>query len=205
MHWSEKFLLGFFSMFATALAVLHLTPLNAANKVDGTVVGLLIIAGLPWLGTAIKKIEVPGGWKFEAQDLQNKLDQQQEQISKQQRQTQELVERQRKIVDFIVTNSLHEFIYRHLRIVYDMQQKNDGRDYKLRSNDENMKGNLRELINRNYIEFFDLDHLPEETDLVKRMKITDAGIAYVKLREGITSLEEFPGIERPQSRSVAGS
>jgi hypothetical protein len=176
----EKILLTGFSSVAVALAVLHLMPWSAAAKVDLTVVGLLIIGGLPWLGGAIKKIEVPGGWKFEAQDIKEQISQQQEQISKQQKEvesqkaqaerTEELLKRQREMVDFIVKQSLHEHIYRHLRIINAMQQKNDG-EYLLRSTDENMKRDLRELMNRNFIEFIDLDHLPPTTELVKSMRL----------------------------------
>jgi hypothetical protein len=170
-------------------------PWNAAAKVDLRVVGLLILAGLPWLGSAIKRIEVPGGWKFEAQDIKEKITQQQKQISKQQKEvesqkaqaerTEELLKRQREMVDFIVKQSLHEHIYRHPRIVDFMQRKNES-EYILRSNDENTKRDLSELMNRNFIEFIDLDHLFPTTDLIKLMRITEAGRAYVQLREGIT-------------------
>lgn len=192
----ERILFTGFSLIAFALAILHLMPWNAGTKVDLTVVGLMIVGGLPWLGGAIKKIEVPGGWKFEAQDIKERISQQQEQISKQQKEvetqkaqaerTEELLKRQREMVDFIVKQSLHEYIYRHLRIVSWMQQNNKS-EYILRYDDENMKRDLRELMNRNFIEFVDLDHLPPTTDLVKSMKITETGKAYVQLREGITS------------------
>jgi len=186
MKMDEKFLLACFSALAIALAALHLTPLNAAAKVDVTVVGLLILAVIPWLGSVIKKIQIPG-YTFEAQDLRDQISQQQKQISKQQEMTEELLKRQRDLIDLVVIKSLHEYIYRHLRIVYDMQHRNYG-EYVLWSGDGNMKRDLQELINRDFIEYFDLNNLPEKTDLVKTMKITEVGKAFVQLREGHTSL-----------------
>ena len=186
MKMDEKFLLACFSALAIALAALHLTPWNAAAKVDVTVVGLLILAVIPWLGSVIKKIQIPG-YTFEAQDIRDQISQQQKQISKQQEITEELLKRQRDLIDLVVIKSLHEFIYRHLRIVHDMQQRNYG-EYILWAGDGNMKRDLQELINRDFIEYFDVNNLPEKTDLVKTMKITEVGKAFVQLREGHTSL-----------------
>jgi len=180
---AEKVVLAFITVVAVALIALHLSSWNASTKVDVTVVGLLVLAVLPWLGSVIKKLELPGGFKFEVQEIQKQISQHDKRISEQQRVSDELLKKQRELIDLVAIKSLHEYIYRHLRIVYDMQQRNSG-EYIFRSGDGNMKRDLQELINRDFIEWLDLNALPETTHLVKIMRITEVGKAFVQLREG---------------------
>ena len=39
-------------------------------RVDGTTVGLLVVAIIPWLGTIFEALEFPGGWKISYRKLQ---------------------------------------------------------------------------------------------------------------------------------------
>jgi hypothetical protein len=56
------------SVIAIVVIAVHL--LFPKLAVDATVLGLLVIALLPWLSSLIKSAELPGGWKIEFQDMQ---------------------------------------------------------------------------------------------------------------------------------------
>lgn len=57
-----------FTIIAVAIAAVRIYWPEL--KVDGTTLGLLILAGLPWFQSLIKSAEIPGVGKIEFQDVQ---------------------------------------------------------------------------------------------------------------------------------------
>ena len=58
-----------FSAVILLIGVVHLFW----KKLDPTFLGLVAIAAVPWLAAFIKKLELPGGWKFEFQELKKQF------------------------------------------------------------------------------------------------------------------------------------
>jgi hypothetical protein len=56
---------------ALALAVVHL--IWPGLEIDAVTLVLLAIAAVPWLAPIFKSIELPGGWKFEYQQIQQQV------------------------------------------------------------------------------------------------------------------------------------
>jgi len=59
-----------FSAVVLSIASIHLFW----KKLDATFLGLVAIAAVPWLAAFLKKMELPGGWKFEFQELKKQLE-----------------------------------------------------------------------------------------------------------------------------------
>ena len=59
------------SVGALVLVIVHLVWPDL--RIDGVTLALLAVAALPWLAPIFKSIELPGGWKFEYQEVQRQV------------------------------------------------------------------------------------------------------------------------------------
>ena len=60
------------TVVALAAVAAHLIWSNL--KVDGVVVAMLVVALLPWLGSVFESLELPGGWKLQYREIQQRLE-----------------------------------------------------------------------------------------------------------------------------------
>lgn len=80
------------SAVALVLAAVHL--LRPRLNIDAVTIVLIAVAALPWLGPVFKAIELPGGWRFEYQELRR----QQQQVHRELAQVQESVKKVEQII-----------------------------------------------------------------------------------------------------------
>jgi hypothetical protein len=67
-----------------------------AVKVDAVTLGLVALGCLPWLPALLESAKLPGGWEFKLAHLEQKVDQQQEQLNS------------------LVKYAMSETVYKHL-------------------------------------------------------------------------------------------
>ncbi len=63
---------------ALALALAHVVWPEV--QIDAITLALIVVAVAPWLAPIFKSIELPGGWKFEYQEIQRRVDQVQRRV-----------------------------------------------------------------------------------------------------------------------------
>lgn len=80
------------STWAIALAAVHV--LRPTVSIDAVTLLLLAVAAVPWLGPVFKTIELPGGWRFEFQELRR----QQQEVRQQLEQVQGRIESVERII-----------------------------------------------------------------------------------------------------------
>jgi hypothetical protein len=92
--------------------------------------------------------------------------------------------RQQEIINALVTYSMGEHVFRHLKLIYHSQMKRPGSvpDYKFQRHGP-MPQEIRLLVDHGYIELLNTDALEDQQDLTKLVKLTPVGIYYVDLRE----------------------
>jgi hypothetical protein len=59
------------SSCAILLAVVHMVRPNL--RIDAVTLALVVVAIAPWLAPVFKSVELPGGWKFEYQEIQRQV------------------------------------------------------------------------------------------------------------------------------------
>jgi len=65
----------------TALIVAAVHLLWPAVRIDAITLGLLVLAVVPWLGPLFKSIQLPGGWKFEFQELKREVTEKRQEVA----------------------------------------------------------------------------------------------------------------------------
>jgi hypothetical protein len=97
---------------------------------------------------------------------------------------QEKLRRQQEIINALVTYSMGEHVFRHLKLIYHAQLKHAGSvpDYKFQKYGP-MPQEIRFLVDHGYIELLNTDALYDQQDLTKIVKLTPVGNYYVDLRE----------------------
>jgi hypothetical protein len=68
------------------IAILVLRWMRPKLKVDGTTLGLILLAAVPWLGVIIKSIKLPGGSEVVYQEIKEKQNEQEKELKRQQEQ-----------------------------------------------------------------------------------------------------------------------
>lgn len=117
----------------------------------------------------------------DVQKLHERVDDQQKVIHAQE----EKLARQQHIINELVTYSMAEYIFKHLKRIYHGQKKDAGSspEYLFRKN-PNFEHDLKFLLEHGYIEFLDISKLADKVNLVDVIKLTPVGSFYVELREG---------------------
>jgi uncharacterized protein DUF4062 len=117
----------------------------------------------------------------EVQKLHERVDNQQKVISAQEQK----LEEQQHVINQLVTYSMAEYIFKHLRHIYFGQKKKPGypAEYIYRKNDA-FEHDMRFLRDHGYIEFLNISGLGDGVNLVDAVKLTPVGSFYVKLRSG---------------------
>jgi hypothetical protein len=92
--------------------------------------------------------------------------------------------RQQEVINALVTYSMGEHVFRHLKLIYHSQMKHPGSvpDYKFHKYGP-MPQEIRFLVDHGYIELLNPDTLDDEQDLTRIVKLTPVGNYYVDLRE----------------------
>lgn len=97
---------------------------------------------------------------------------------------QEKLRRQQEIINALVTYSMGEHVFRHLKLIYHSQMKDPGSvpDYKFQAHGP-MRQEIRFLVDHGYTELLNTDALEDQQDLTKVVRLTPVGNYYVDLRE----------------------
>ena len=116
---------------------------------------------------------------IEVQKLHERVDNQQKAISAQEQK----LEEQQHVINQLVTYSMAEYIFKHLRYIYFGQKKKQGypAEYLYRKNDS-FEHDMRFLRDHGYIEFLHVGGLADGVNLIDVVKLTPVGAFYVKLR-----------------------
>jgi hypothetical protein len=166
-----------FSLVCIVLFVLHA---RGTVKVDGYGIALLALAALPWsvptfgriadaIGQAlasanIKSFQIAG---FKIEQLEKKIDE------------------QRRMLDDLILFSMAFHIYDKLKYfaLGSLNPAGQFREYKYHKNDEAFDHDLRYLRDHGYLEHFLISDLNEGENLVGRLRVTEMGQRFVKLKE----------------------
>jgi hypothetical protein len=119
-----------FTLTLLALAGWHL---RNADKVDTSLIVLLVLASLPWFSAVFESIEMPGGWKIRYRDLEKKVDE-----------TKQAVER-------LYALSMSRAAVGHLRDLF--ERTREGHVYIPPDSTSGMAAELNYLKTLGYIEF----------------------------------------------------
>jgi hypothetical protein len=112
-------------------------------------------------------------------DLNDRVSRQEEKLNEQQ----ESLQRQQHVINQLVTYSMAEYVYRHMRYIYAGKRSSSPAEYLFRKNPA-FEHDLRFLRDHGYIEFIEIDNLRDGDNLVKKVDLTPVGNFYVELRGG---------------------
>jgi hypothetical protein len=136
-------------------------------EVQPGIVALVAIAILPWVAVVIETMELPGGGKVMFREVREKVERQEEQLS-----------RQQEIIGQLVVYSMSHYLFDLLAKLY--HGNRGGGEYLFRD-DEAVKRELRFLRDQGYLEHFHIRGLRNGENLIGQIRLTPIGEFLVKL------------------------
>jgi hypothetical protein len=162
---------------AAAVTLIILRMFWSQLSIDSTTVGLLLVAGVPWLFSVLESAKLPGGIELKLRSMEEKVESQKEHVEQQDRELQ----RQQDIINQLVVYTMSDYIFWHLCQIFHKQHDGKG-DYIFRKN-QDFEHDLRFLMDNGYIKYVDVANMADGTDLVKVVELTPVGTFMVQQRE----------------------
>jgi hypothetical protein len=155
---------------SAAVVLLIVVQLWTRFELKAETVALVILALLPWLSTIIESVELPGGGKLLFREVRAVVAAQQEQLQAQQ-----------KVINQLVIYSMSHLIFQHLAGIH--YAVKNGAEYLFQGDLEAFRRDLRFLRDHGYLHHFSARELQDRQNLAASLRLTQAGIFYVELRE----------------------